>query len=181
VLLQAQQVGLMGSEHNFIIASLVRNTINGKIISLTILYVINTPSSFVTRCAYDEWTSIVFLGHAHLGLERVQVQRDQHHRDEVGEAARRRVPEHRVAVDGQPEPARTRRQNGVARDYSGSNMVATYIYIPIFIIHTRILRQKPTHARVKRSILLPGLCRTRTSEIWYIVGMGDELYTSYIV
>jgi len=36
VLLQAQQVGLMGSEHNFIIASLVSTMIHGKII-LTIL------------------------------------------------------------------------------------------------------------------------------------------------
>jgi len=54
-------------------------------------------------------------GHAHLGLGGVQVQRHQHHWYEVGEAIRQRVPEHCVAVDGQSEPTRTRRQNCVAR------------------------------------------------------------------
>lgn len=39
VLLQAQQVGLMGSEHNFIIASLVSTMIHGQIISIILLYI----------------------------------------------------------------------------------------------------------------------------------------------
>jgi len=101
VLLQAQQVGLMGSEHNFIIASLVSTVIHGQIILLYIVaYALYT---------FDEWVLIVFnLGHAHLGLGCVQVQRHQHHWHEVGEATRQRVPKHRVAVDRQFEPARTR-------------------------------------------------------------------------
>lgn len=47
-------------------------------------------------------------GHAHLGLGCVQVQWHQHHWHEVGEAIGQRVPERRVAVDGQSEPTRTR-------------------------------------------------------------------------
>lgn len=112
VLSQAQQVDLMGSEHNFIIASLV-GYIAGRVLSTT------------AAIGLFSWYNMC-LGHAHLRPGTVQVQRHEHHRDALVEAAGPWFQDGGVAVDGQLESAGTGRRIRQARNRSG--LVAVFDY-----------------------------------------------------